>query len=459
MADSAVQLFDPSNNRPLGESPRMNLQQASEHAEAVARAARGWRDSAWSERQRCLNACAALLRQRAGTLALLMASEMGKPVRQGRAECDKCAWVCEYYAQHAQAFLRSKPIETDAQHSFVAFEPLGVVFAVMPWNFPLWQVFRCAAPALAAGNGVLLKHASNVPGCAEAIAELCRDAGFPAQLFGVVHCDGHTASQLIAHRAIAAVSLTGSVAAGRKVAAAAGQALKKCVLELGGADPYVVLSDADLELAAKVCVDSRLQNAGQSCIAAKRFIVVRQLCRQFSERVVQAMAQRKLGDPTDEQTEIGPMARVDLRDELHQQVQASIASGATLLLGGRLPDRPGAWYPATVLGNVTPGMPAYDEELFGPVAAIIEAAGDEDALRIANDTSFGLGAAVFTRDLARGEQLARTQLAAGCCFVNSLVRSDPRLPFGGIKDSGFGRELGTFGIREFVNVKTVYVAG
>ncbi len=383
---------------------------------------------------------------------------MGKPLAQGRGEAEKCASACDYFAEHAARFLAPDPIETDARKSYVAFAPLGVVLAVMPWNFPFWQVFRFAAPALMAGNGCLLKHASNVTGCALAIEELLRDAGFPEDLFQALLLRGGAVEQALARPEVRAVTLTGSAEAGRSIAAAAGKLLKKSVLELGGSDPYIILDDADLDHAAETCAASRLINSGQSCIAAKRFIVVGAVRQAFAERFVERMRARRAGNPMDEGVDLGPLARRDLRERLHAQVAESVRRGAKVLLGGEIPPGPGAFYPATVLDNVGPGMPAYDEETFGPVAAVIAARDEADAIRIANDSSFGLGAAVFTRDSERGERLAREAIEAGSCFVNSLVRSDPRLPFGGVKESGYGRELSAYGIREFVNVKTMYVA-
>jgi succinate-semialdehyde dehydrogenase/glutarate-semialdehyde dehydrogenase len=386
-----------------------------------------------------------------------MAAEMGKPLSQGRAEVEKCAWVCEFYAENAERFLSDEVATSDATTSFVAFKPLGVVLAVMPWNFPFWQVFRFAAPALMAGNAGILKHSSNVMGCALAIEDVFRTAGFPDDLFRTLVIGSARVRQVIEAPQVRAVTLTGSGPAGKAVAAAAGAVLKKSVLELGGSDPYVVLEDADLESTAQICVDSRLINSGQSCIAAKRFIVAEPVRDRFEELYVEMMRAKRMGDPFDEQVDVGPQARRDLRDELHDQVVASIERGARPLLGAAVPPGPGAFYPPTVLTDVGPGMPAYDDELFGPVAAIIGAADEADAIKIANDSVFGLGAAVFTRDAARGERIARDELEAGACFVNGLVKSDPRLPFGGIKESGYGRELAAFGIREFVNIKTVWV--
>jgi succinate-semialdehyde dehydrogenase/glutarate-semialdehyde dehydrogenase len=416
----------------------------------------GWRRVGFPDRAAKMRAAADLLDARKDELALLMAQEMGKPLAQGRSEAEKCAWVCRYYADHAPALLADRPAPTDATRSFVAFEPLGPVLAVMPWNFPFWQVFRFAAPALMAGNAGLLKHAANVSGCALAIEAVFKDAGFPPPLFRTLLIGSDQVARVIESREVKAVTLTGSTPAGQSVAARAGAALKKTVLELGGSDPYVVLEDADLDAAAETCAASRLINSGQSCIAAKRFIVVQEVLAAFQERFVERMRARKLGDPLADGTDVGPLARLDLRDSLHRQVEQSVAAGARVLLGGTLPGGPGAFYPPTVLGDVRKGMAVHDEETFGPVAAVIAAKDEADAVRIANDSPFGLGAAVFTRDLDRGERLAR-ELEAGSCFVNALVKSDPRLPFGGIKESGYGRELADFGIHEFVNIKTVYL--
>ncbi len=420
-----------------------------------------WRRLGFAERAAPMRHAAEILKRDKRAFGELMAREMGKPVTQGIAEAEKCAWVCAYYAEHAEHFLAPQAVATDASRSYVAFRPLGIVLAIMPWNYPFWQVFRFAAPGLMAGNAGLLKHAPNVTGCAMAIERIFADAGFPTGLFSAVRFTpeetGRRTAELIANSRIRAVTLTGSVRAGKAVAAAAGAHLKKTVLELGGSDPYVVLEDADLAEAVRTCVASRLLNSGQSCIAAKRFVVVDAVRDRFVRMLVEEMRAKTAGDPFSPDTDLGPQARLDLRDNLHRQVTESVAAGATLLLGGKVPEGPGAFYPPTVLAEVRPGMPAYEEELFGPVAAVLSAKDTADALRIANDTSFGLGAAVFTSDAAAGERLAADELEAGCCFVNAFVKSDPRLPFGGIRESGYGRELGVFGIREFVNVKTVYV--
>jgi succinate-semialdehyde dehydrogenase/glutarate-semialdehyde dehydrogenase len=415
-----------------------------------------WRTTTFAERAKILKKTAVVLRERKHELAKLMAIEMGKPLKQGVAEAEKCALNCDYYAETAEAHLAPEVIRTDASKSYVAFEPLGVVLAVMPWNFPLWQVYRFAAPALMAGNVGVLKHASNVPGCALVIEEIFTQAGLPQGAFRTLLIGSSQVKAVIEHPLVRAITLTGSTPAGKAVAAQAGAVVKRTVLELGGSDAYIVLEDADLEQAVQTCATSRLINSGQSCVNAKRFIVVEPLLAAFTGRFVSIMKGRRMGDPLADGTDVGPQARLDLRDDLHKQVLASVEKGARLLLGGELPSGEGAYYPPTVLVDVKPGMPAYDEELFGPVAAIIAAKDERDAVRIANDTIFGLGAAIFTKDLARGERLAR-DLDAGCTFVNALVASDPRLPFGGIKESGYGRELGSFGIREFVNIKTVYI--
>ena len=417
---------------------------------------RGWRTQSFAERARPMRRAAEILRDRKHEFARLMALEMGKPLKQGVAEAEKCALGCDFYAEHAEAHLAPEVVKTDASRSYIAFEPLGVVLAVMPWNFPFWQVFRFAAPALMAGNVGVLKHASNVPGCALAIEDVFAKAGFPNSVFRTLLIGSKQVKAIIEHPHVRAVTLTGSTPAGKAVAAQAGAVVKKTVLELGGSDAYIVLEDADLDHAVETCATSRLINSGQSCVNAKRFIIVKPLLAAFTARMVTAMKARKMGDPLAEGTDIGPQARQDLRDQLHQQVAASVANGAAVLLGGDVPAGSGSFYPPTVLTGVKPGMPAYDEELFGPVAAIIEANDESDAVRIANDTVFGLGAAVFTKDTTRGERVAR-ELEAGCTFVNTLVASDPRLPFGGIKEAGYGRELGTYGIKEFVNIKTVYI--
>lgn len=422
----------------------------------VAVATPAWQATAFAERARLLRNVATELRERNEHHARLITQEMGKPIREARAEVEKCAWACEHYAEHAATMLQDETVATDASRSFVTYQPLGTLLAVMPWNFPFWQVFRAAAPALMAGNTVLLKHSSNVPQCALAIERLFQRAGFPAGVFRTLLISGAQAEALIADPRIHAVTLTGSEAAGRRVAAAAGAALKKTVLELGGSDPFVVLSDADLELAASIGVGARFQNAGQSCIAAKRFVLLEPIADEFLRLFKQKAESLKLGDPMREDTQIGPLAREDLRAQLHEQVRDAVRLGARLLLGGEPVPGAGYFYPATILDGIRPGMRAYEEELFGPVATVLRARDEAEALRLANDTRYGLGATVCTRDAAKGEAFAR-RMQSGLGFVNGMVKSDPRLPFGGIKCSGYGRELSVHGIREFVNAKTVWV--
>jgi len=449
------QSINPATGQAFAEYPSHTEAELQQSVTSALQAYGSWRDESFSDRAAPFLRAADQLEAEVDQLAILMATEVGKPLAEGRAEARKSAWVCRYYAEKAEEFLAPEHVSTEAAHSFVAYQPLGPILAVMPWNFPFWQVFRAAAPALMAGNTMLLKHAANVPGCALAIERILREAGVPNGVFQTLLTDSDRVAGLIANPAIRGVTLTGSTPAGRAVAAAAGQHLKKCVLELGGSDPYVVLADADVVAAAEACVTSRLINTGQSCIAAKRLVVVESVLGEFEDAVVERMARVKQGNPMDEDSDIGPLARMDLRDGLHDQVRRSVEDGARCLMGGEVPGGPGAYYPPTVLTDVQPGNPAYVEELFGPVAAILPVADDESAIAVANDTSFGLGAAVFTSDVARGIKIATEQLEAGCCFVNAFTESDPRMPFGGIKDSGLGRELSSFGIREFVNVKTV----
>jgi succinate-semialdehyde dehydrogenase/glutarate-semialdehyde dehydrogenase len=421
-----------------------------------AAAAPAWRRLPLDERCALMRRAAGVLRARSGEFARLMTLEMGKPIGESRAEIEKSALACEYYAEHGPAFLADETIATDAGRSLVAYQPLGTVLAIMPWNFPFWQVFRFAAPALVAGNTGLLKHASNVPQCALAIEKVFDEAGFPDGVFRTLMIPSGRVAGVIEDPRVHAVTLTGSEPAGRQVAATAGAVLKKTVLELGGSDAFIVLADADLDLAVENAVASRFLNTGQSCIAAKRFIVVPEVADAFAERFREAVEALPVGDPLDDANRMGPMARHDLREELHRQVTDSIAQGAVALTGCAPLEGPGAYYPPSILDRVGPGIRAYREELFGPVASIIRARDEDDAVRIANDTDFGLGGSVWTRDAARGERIAR-QLQCGSAFVNGLVKSDPRLPFGGVKHSGYGRELSHHGMHEFLNAKTLWI--
>lgn len=452
-----MQSINPVNGQIIKEHPEPNPEEVAAQIDRTQQAWLGWRETSFAQRSGILHKMAEVLRSRSDEYARLMCLEMGKPLAEGRSEVEKSAWVCDYYAEHAEGQLAAELIASNAEKSYVAHKPMGIVLAVMPWNFPFWQVLRFAAPALMAGNAGLLKHASNVPGSALAIEDSFRAAGLPDDVFKALLVGSKQVDAIIEHPHVKAVTLTGSAPAGRAVAARAGSMLKKTVLELGGSDPYLILEDADLALALPACVTSRMINGGQSCIAAKRFIVVESRREEFEQGLIKLMREKKMGDPMAEDTDLGPLARRDLRDELHNQVQRALAQGARLLLGGEIPKGPGAFYPPTVLTDVKADNPANREELFGPVAAIIPVADEEEAIRMANDSIFGLGACVFSKDQKRAEAIAADRIEAGSCFVNAFVRSDPRLPFGGIKESGYGRELAAFGIREFVNTKTVYI--
>ena len=457
MGQRVFESINPATGKTLARTEALNDEALDQALEEAHQQSRVWAETGPGERARLLQAIADRLDDQQQALAQQITREMGKLIGEARAEVEKCAWVCRYYAAHGAEFLADEPIASAAARSLVAYQPLGPVLAVMPWNFPFWQVFRFAAPAVAAGNVALLKHASNVMGCASAIEKVFRDAGAPAGLFTHLPIASDQVERVIQDPRVRAVTLTGSEPAGRAVAAQAGKALKKSVLELGGSDPFVVLEDADLELAVAKAVQSRFMNAGQSCIAAKRFIVVEAVAEAFERRFVQAALRLRHGDPLNEETTLAPMARADLRDELHGQVKDALDFGARRLTGGAPIEGPGFFYPPTVIADVTPRMRAYGEELFGPVAALLQARDEDEALRIANDSPFGLGGSVWTRDQDRGLAFAR-RLECGCAFVNELVKSDPRVPFGGIKASGYGRELSRQGIREFVNAKTIWVA-
>ncbi len=450
--------INPANNQVIEQYTLLSDGEAEELLHHTNWAFQKWKSTDFATRADLMHKAAHILLENKHKYAQTICIEMGKSITAAVAEVEKCAWVCSYYADNAPNFLADEMIATEARQSYVAYLPLGIILAVMPWNFPFWQVFRFAAPALMAGNAAVLKHASNVPQCGQWIEEVFLLAGFPKNLFTNLLLSSKQVDKLIANPLIKAITLTGSDAAGRAVAAQAGRHLKKCVLELGGSDAYIVLEDADIDMAAKQCAESRLLNVGQSCIGAKRFIVVEKVYDAFLDKFIANMALYECGDPLSEPHKLAPMARIDLRDELHQQVLESVKMGAKIALGGVLPNRAGAYYPPTVLTNVKKDMSAYDQELFGPVASVIAVKNTEEAIAVANDSIFGLGACVFTENLALGEAIARNQIEAGSCFVNQFVKSDPRLPFGGIKTSGFGRELSAHGIREFVNIKTVYIA-
>ncbi|MEX2579436.1 MAG: NAD-dependent succinate-semialdehyde dehydrogenase [Verrucomicrobiales bacterium] len=465
--DSEANTYKPINPATGRELDPVELWDADHAADMVDLAASRfllWREISFGERAERMTAAADLLEERKEALARGVTEEMGKPIVEARAEVEKCAWVCRYYAENAESFLETEAIAAKSDdRTFVSYRPLGPILAVMPWNFPLWQVFRFAAPNLMAGNVALLKHARNVQGSANAIERLFSDAGFPGGCFVNLPIGHEVASTVVADPRVRAVTMTGSVGGGRQLGAEAGKHLKKTVLELGGSDAYVILEDADVDHAAEVCAKSRLLNTGQSCIAAKRFIAVDVVHDEFVEKLTHYLNEAAVGDPLREETDVGPLARRDLRDDLASQVERSIEQGAVCRLGGKVPEDPGLaegfYYLPTVLAAVCPGMPAFDEELFGPVAAVVVASDEAEAVRLANESNFGLGGAVFTRDLERGERIAADEMDCGLVTVNGLVASDPRVPFGGVKDSGYGRELGIFGIREFVNIKAVVSSG
>jgi len=415
-----------------------------------------WENSTLEFRQTCLKSMSGVLRDKAREYGQLMSLEMGKPLSQSIAEVEKCAWLCDYYQEISTSILSDKTEDIAGQKSIISIQPIGIVLGIMPWNFPFWQVFRFAVPTITAGNGAILKHASNVQGCAKAIEDCFKDSGFPENIFRNLIIPGRDVEPVIKHPSISAVTFTGSTSVGKTVAKTAGSVLKKTVLELGGSDPYVVLEDANIDTAIDACIAGRLLNAGQSCIAAKRIIVTERLYDDFSKKLDQKLSEKIMGDPLDD-VDMGPMVSAEARLKVHHQVLQSIEQGAILKLGGVIPEEKGAFYPITLLTDVRPGMVAFDEEIFGPVFILIKAKDEEEAIRLGNFTEFGLGSALFTSDLEKGEEIAKSGLKAGSCFVNDFVKSDPRLPFGGIKNSGYGRELSSFGMMEFVNIKTVVI--
>jgi acyl-CoA reductase-like NAD-dependent aldehyde dehydrogenase len=451
-----IETIDPTTGVLLERIPLMGAQRIDATLEAAAQCAPRWERESLDERARLLRAVAAALRSERDSLALTAVREMGKPIVQARAEVEKCAFGLEYFAEHGAAMLASQSAPSAAARSYIAFRPLGVLLAIMPWNFPYWQVIRAAAPAMMAGNTMVLKHAVNTTRCALELERVFTDAGAPEGLLRVLLARGEEIDRLVADPRIAAVTLTGSERAGAAVARAAGEALKKCVLELGGSDPFVVFSDADVAAAAKTAVTARFQNNGQSCIAAKRFIVEEPVYDEFLDRFADLAGAQTVGNPMDEHVAVGPCARADLRETVHEQVTSSVERGAKLVLGGKSLDRAGFFYEPTIVAGVAPGMRMFDEEVFGPAAAVTPVKSRDEALTLANKSTFGLGSSLWTRDVAAAEKFA-VRVEAGSVFINGMVASDPRLPFGGVKRSGYGRELSTFGIHEFVNIQTIWI--
>ncbi len=452
-----IQSINPATGQVIKTYEEIPAAQADIIIDGTHSAFNKWKGTSFDERKQKLLQLAVLLEKNKAKYAQQITQEMGKPLSSSVAEIEKCQKACRYFAENAEQFLSPHAVATEKSKSYVVYQPLGVIFAIMPWNFPFWQVFRFITPNFMAGNAVLLRHAPICTGTGLAIEKLVEDAGFPPDLLRTLVIDNETAAHVIRHPLVKGVTLTGSPRAGSIVGSAAAASLKKVVLELGGNDPYIVLEDADLQKAAEICVASRLNNSGQVCIAAKRIIVIDSVREQFEKLVLEELKKYHMGDPTSPETNLGPLARADLRENVHRQVQECLKQGAELVTGGIIPEQPGFYYPPTVLKNIKADMTAMREEIFGPVIALISAQDEQDAINIANDSEFGLSAAVFTQNLARGEAIATHQIHAGSCFVNDLVSSDPRLPFGGIKHSGFGRELGEAGLREFVNIKTICV--
>ena len=455
---SDLKSINPVNGDIVGVYPQLSNQEIDQIITDAENEFHSWKKIPIKERCQYFKFLADTILIRKDELAQLMALEMGKPLSQGKAEIEKCAFVCSYYSDNAEEFLKNQLVKTEASQSYISFQPFGVIFGIMPWNFPFWQVFRFAVPTMIAGNVVILKHASNVQGCADAIEGLFTEVGIPMNTFRNLTIDSSKVNQVIENPHVKAISLTGSTSAGTSVAKKAGSVLKKLVLELGGSDAYLVLKDADLDLAVDACISGRLLNSGQSCIAAKRYIVDRAIQPAFERKIIEKIKKQNIGDPLLDKSTVGPMVDIDSRDKLRIQVKDSIIKGAKLIYESPIPDNNvSAYHPIMILSDVKPGMPAFDEELFGPVACIISAKDELEAISLANQTSFGLGAAVFTADIERGRQIVDHELEAGAGFVNDFVRSDPRLPFGGVKESGYGNELSSYGILEFVNIKTVYI--
>lgn len=452
----AIESINPTTAEIIETFEEYSDEKVNEIIDSVHRAFLDWRTRPFNERSKLMKNAAEVLRKNKKTYGEIFTREMGKTFKQAVGEVEKCAWVCDYYAENTESMLEKEVIETDASESYVQFDPIGIVLAVMPWNFPFWQVFRFAAPGLMAGNVGVLKHASNVPQTALMLEEVFKEAGFPENVFRTLLISSSQVNNVLENKKVRAATLTGSEVAGKHIAKKSADELKKTVMELGGSDPFIIFQDADLGKAVDTAVTARLINNGQSCIAAKRFIVVEDIADKFEEMFVEKMKAVKIGDPMEESTQLGPIAREDLLYDLHEQVKLSVKKGANILCGGERLEQPGFYYPASVINNVSPGMPAYGEELFGPVASVIRAKDEEDAVRIANDTDFGLGASLWTSDKEKSKVLSR-DIDSGSVFINGMVKSDPRLPFGGVKISGYGRELSHYGIKEFVNIKTVWI--
>ncbi len=449
--------INPSTNQEIASYNEYSDSKVSDIIQSVDLSQSSWNKVSLEFRLDCLNEMIGVLKDGKIEYSRLMADEMGKPISQAEGEIDKCIWLCEYYFENAAQFLEDKIIDDNAQKYIITIQPLGIILGIMPWNFPFWQVFRFAIPTIIAGNGAILKHASNVQGCAFAIESCFKKAGFPGDIFRNVSVSGKNIETVIKDSRIAAVTITGSTPVGRSVAKVAGEYLKKTVLELGGSDPYIILDDADINKTVNACINGRILNAGQSCISAKRIIATKPVYASILDKLKDMLPKKIMGDPRDN-VDIGPMVSLSARDEVHMQVTSSINSGASLILGGYIPHLEGAFYPITLIAGVKPGMVAFDEEIFGPVFSLIMAENEENAIDLANNTPFGLGAAIFTEDTAKGENIAKTRINAGACFVNDFVKSDPRVPFGGVKESGYGRELSINGMMEFVNIKTVAIS-
>ena len=456
MTEKKLQSINPKNNSKIHLWDIDSLNDINIIIRKAAQAQLNWSEIDLVTRLRFVKNLVPILDQRAKDMSILMADEMGKPKKQGMEEIGKCIWLCKYYLKNSKKVLSNKRINTEFNESYVSYRPIGLVFGIMPWNFPFWQVFRYAIPALIVGNGALLKHASNVQGCANMIDDCIAEAGFPNNIFNNLQIPSSLVSKVIKHDKIQGVAITGSVNAGKVVAKIAGKNLKKTVLELGGNDAYLILDDAELDHAVRACVEGRLLNSGQSCISAKRLIVTKNNIKSFTKKLIASLGLKVMGDPHDD-VDYGPLVSLSARAEVHKMVESSMKMGAKLNLGGEIPDSDGAYYPITVLSKVRPGMPAFDEEIFGPVFSIIEAKDNDHAIDLANNSKFGLGAAVFTSNICGGKKIAEEKIQAGVCFVNDYVKSDPRLPFGGVKMSGYGRELSGHGLMEFVNIKTIVV--